>query len=587
MLSPDQIQDAGDAIAALYSDMEARMLDHLVGQLAGVDRLGQRSITELNLLAQSMAPELRRIVEEGREAISDEVYETCERLLSASDRDDARRLGTDLATSPAQLAATAAGMQAVLDRDNLKMVEGAKQAFLKFSVEAVAMTNSGLYTAEQAIHRAVRNLTSEGIGVTEVTYRSPQTGAVTVTNRVDVAVRRHVRTQIAQDSGRMTLERMSRLEVALVEVSSHEGSRPTHQAWEGRVYSLKGEVTIDGVRYRDFHSATGYGHVDGLLGANCRHSFGPYRHGAPRAYEPDPKHPSGLSNDEIYKLSQKQRYMERQIRAAKRNVMGAKRLYEKEPTQYARAELAKAQERLKGRQAAMRTLIRDANAKCRPGTSVLHRNSRREWAGDMPKSATTNVMKHEEPLVRMPKERNVLSVSPTVNTKEYHDAFEAMPLPKAVSESIYKQAGRILGKANGTQKEYLCAVDARTGKVLADNLEMAANDGRTGFTAEQGGKIRSCPNGAVVIHNHPSGTRPSITDVITAASESSIKGSVIVGHDGSVWFVSVDNPSIADLARGLYNRAKQELGSRGAVVALDRLLKENGKHELFTWRRVR
>lgn len=390
MLSPDALQDAGDAVAALYSDMEAKMLDHLVGALISEGRLSQKSMTELNLLAQSMTPDLRRIIDENREAIADEVYETCEKLLSASDRDDAKRLNVNDVTFPRQLAATVVGLQQVLDRDNLKMVEGAKQAFLKASMEAVTMTNSGLYTSEQAIHRAVRNLTTGGISVTEVTYQNPKTGAVTVTNKVDVAVRRHVRTQIAQDSGRMTLERLMGMDVALVEVSSHEGSRPSHAEWQGRCYSLKGEVVIEGKRYPDFYSATGYGSVDGLLGANCRHSFGPYRHGAPRSYQPDPKHPSGLSNDEVYKLTQKQRYHERQVRAAKRDVMGAQRIYEKDASLSNRTNLLQAQQRLKNRQAAMRTFIKDANAKCKPDTTVLHRNPRREWAGDMPKSVKVN-----------------------------------------------------------------------------------------------------------------------------------------------------------------------------------------------------
>lgn len=30
MLSPEQIETAGDAVAAVYNDIEAKMLDHLV-----------------------------------------------------------------------------------------------------------------------------------------------------------------------------------------------------------------------------------------------------------------------------------------------------------------------------------------------------------------------------------------------------------------------------------------------------------------------------------------------------------------------------------------------------------------------------
>lgn len=148
--------------------------------------------------------------------------------------------------------------------------------------------NSGMRTGEEALHRAVLNLERQGIGV--ITYQDSATGRVTVRNKADVAVRRHVHTQIAQDGLRMTEERMERLQVTLVEVSSHPGARPEHAEWQGRCYSLKGAQVIDGTEYPDLREATGYGTVTGLGGANCRHSFGPYRHGAPRMYDPDP-HP--------------------------------------------------------------------------------------------------------------------------------------------------------------------------------------------------------------------------------------------------------------------------------------------------------
>ncbi len=391
MLSPDQIESAGDAVAAIYSDMEAQMLDHLVDVLLDVDRLDQRSITELNLLAQSMTADLTRIVEDNKAYIADEVYETCEMYLKASDKDDIKRLGEGGFIFPQQLAATVTGMQLVLDRQNIKMVEGAKTAFLNASIEAVTKVNSGLYTTEKALHAAVRKLEGDGIPIEYVTYQNPKTGKTTITNHVDVAVRRHIRTQIAQDGARMTLDRLNALDVALVEVSSHEGARPTHQAWEGRCYSLKGDIVIENTRYPDFYSATGYGQVDGLLGANCRHSLGPYRHGAPRAYKPDPKSETGLSNDDIYQLTQKQRHLERKIRDNKRQLRGAQLEYEKNPDKIEnKTNLIKAKDTLAKRQKQMRDFIADSNAKCKKGTTVLHRNPRREWAGDMPKGVKIN-----------------------------------------------------------------------------------------------------------------------------------------------------------------------------------------------------
>ena len=384
MLSPEHIEAAGDAVAAVYNDIEARMLSHLVSSLIYIDRLDQQTITELNLLAQSHTETLRGIIADEAELITAEVRDTAERLIKASDEDDMKRAGGGAPLWPQQVTATVEGVARILARDNLQMVEGAKQAFLSASVEAITRVNSGTMTTERALHSAVRKLEREGIPI--ITYQNSAAGTVTVANKVDVAVRRHIRTQIAQDGARMTLERIERGGIDLVEVSSHEDSRPSHAVWQGQVYSLRGEVEIEGHRYSDFYEATRYGQVDGLLGANCRHSFGPYRHGAPRAYEQNPEHPSGLEGSEVYQLEQEQRFLERRIREAKREVRGAQQLYDAKPEDLGRkSALLKAQATLKERQGAMRDLINDANAKAKPGTTVLTRRPNREWAGDMPK----------------------------------------------------------------------------------------------------------------------------------------------------------------------------------------------------------
>lgn len=385
MLSPDQLESAGDRVAAIYNDIEARMLDHLVSALLDGD-ITQRTLTEINLLAQTHTEQLRAILRAERDNISDAVYETVERLLQASDNDDMARTGSDTEKWPQQVEATVTGVQLILNRDNIQMVEGAKQAFLDASIAAITSVNTGVETTEKALHRAVRNLEGEGIPI--ITYQNAKTGRVTVRNSVDVAVRRHIRTQIAQDGARMTLERIEEDGIQLVEVSSHEDSRPSHAEWQGRVYSLTGAIEIEGYKYPDFYSVTRYGSVDGLMGANCRHSFGPYIHGAPRAYEPNPKHPSGIDGAEIYQMEQKQRYYERQIRRAKRELRGAQLQYDRDKTNVAaKTELLKAQAKLKRRQEAMRKHIEESNAKSKNGSPILHRKSNREWAGDMPKSA--------------------------------------------------------------------------------------------------------------------------------------------------------------------------------------------------------
>lgn len=100
-------------------------------------------------------------------------------------------------------------------------------------------------------------------------------------------------------------------DVDLVIVTTLGDSRPTHVEFQGNIYSMRG-------KHPDYPSidVTGYGDVDGIeTGINCRHRLLPYKEGINYSsqvdYDPAQVHVE-------YQISQQQRYLERQIRAAKR-----------------------------------------------------------------------------------------------------------------------------------------------------------------------------------------------------------------------------------------------------------------------------
>lgn len=394
MLDPEYLDHAGDMVAAVYGEIEADMLAHLCRLLLDqdVEELGQRGLTALNLLAQNQGPYLMGVIESHREEVSEAVSKTVADAVEREARSTAERLGNDewleaaMHDYPRQVRMTAQGIAEILARDNVDMAQGALDLWNRCVAEAVTKVNTGSHTAERAVHQAVRRMMREGIST--VTYRDPATGRQTVTNRIDVAVRRHVRTQLAQDGMRRTLDVCSNAGVRLVEVSSHGGARPSHARWQGRVYSLNGETEVDGVTYKDFYSETGYGKVDGLGGANCRHSFGPWLPGTPRKYDSEPRHPSGLDNDEIYRLTQGQRRRERDIRQTKRELAGAQLIADKDASLANIAEVERLKSKLRGQQEGMRRYIDEANRRGR--SPVLQRSPNREWAGDMPRIRKTD-----------------------------------------------------------------------------------------------------------------------------------------------------------------------------------------------------
>lgn len=111
--------------------------------------------------------------------------------------------------------------------------------------------------------------------------------------------------------------------IQLIEVSSHMGARPLCAPYQGRIFSRDGSkgVTMDGAGGKIYYtplSETSYGQPAGLFGINCGHVQYPFVPGVNfLRYFPYPEE----ENAERYKQFQRQRAMERDIRATKRECM--------------------------------------------------------------------------------------------------------------------------------------------------------------------------------------------------------------------------------------------------------------------------
>ena len=187
---------------------------------------------------------------------------------------------------------------------------------------------SGGVSGQQAIKRAIRDLAASGIKT--VSYAS---GRV---DQLDVAVRRATVTGMNQIAEAVNNENIDRFESPLVEVSAHGGARDTgsgyqnHKAWQGRVYywAQKDKWNRQDLKakYPDFESSTGYGRVDGLEGANCRHSKRIFIDGvSERIYTDsqlekidDPAFEYEGKEYSTYEATQRQRLLERTQRKYKR-----------------------------------------------------------------------------------------------------------------------------------------------------------------------------------------------------------------------------------------------------------------------------
>ena len=171
---------------------------------------------------------------------------------------------------------------------------------------------SGAVDYSTALKKAVKAMTDSGLRT--VDYASGWS------NRVDVAARRALMTGFNQVVAKVNEDNAEQLGTEYFEVSYHRGARPTHQVWQGRVYSKK-----------ELETVCGLGTVTGLCGANCYHSYSPFMKGidTPTYSEEEldrmneeentPKEYNGKEYT-AYEAQQRQRQLETAMRADRQKI---------------------------------------------------------------------------------------------------------------------------------------------------------------------------------------------------------------------------------------------------------------------------
>ena len=291
------------------------LLDEVVRTNGAVIR--GREIADFERLSRLSREEALAIYYKYRPAIDKQTREVLKTALKKTD--DAlvgqfvramgsRRHMTNLATIIA--AQTAQGMNEVLERQNLALAKDQATLWYDVTAEAIARHQAGEPT-RAVMERGVTRLANSGLETIDYISGTKTT--------IDAALRRHIVSQANQARNRLLMQRMDEWEWDLVFVDAHFGARPSHAEWQGKVYSRSGRST----EYPSLVDATGYGTVTGLCGANCYHYMTPYVPGYSQLPDMDyseQERITGMTSDEYYAATQKQRRYERLIRAQKREI---------------------------------------------------------------------------------------------------------------------------------------------------------------------------------------------------------------------------------------------------------------------------
>lgn len=344
MVSPEYLlqiaEGAEDLAELLHQDIMRKVIERIMIRLdrgddyylTAVDKWQLETLQEAGYLMEDIQKEIAQKTP----LMNKEVKEAFEDAgVTAITNDNAIYKAAGLPVlpieqSPALIALLERGYAAALgefENFTRTMANAAHEVYIAECDKAYYKVASGAESWSQAVKEAVETIAKDGV---TVTYPSGHT------DTIETATLRAVRTGIAQATGQITLKHMEEMDWDIILTSAHLGARygdggdnhTNHYWWQGKFYSRTGKDK----RFPNFN-VCGLGDVQGIHGANCRHSIMP-GDGVDNPF----KDYDSEENKQAYDLSQRQRTLERRIRKTKREFLGLDEAY-KAGSEEVKAEL--------------------------------------------------------------------------------------------------------------------------------------------------------------------------------------------------------------------------------------------------------
>ena len=381
---------------------------------------------------------------------------------------------------------------------------------------AWGLVSTGAMDYNTAIRRTVDDLADT---MPYITYPSGHT------DTLEVAARRAVLTGVNQTCAKLQLKRTEEMGCEFVEVTAHEGARPTHAVWQGRVYHRGGAVVQDGERYEDFETATGYGTGPGLCGWNCRHNFYPFYPGISvrnytdeRLAELDARNiPYGGGLYTKYEITQMQRALERKVRRYKRRYLAETA---------AGVDASQSATKLKAARQQLSAFLEETGERLDGARAEVPGFGQREARqADAAASALQSA------------QNNATLKEISLGYKEI-TAQSIQRIQPFACETLDAAGSRAL--ANAHKKLLLEARKVPLGveKARCYGLDMQPLGGYK-ESSEPGTSVKiKVPNvDCIVMHSHPSGLTFSPDDLSAFANHASLKLLTAVGNDGNIFAI--------------------------------------------------
>ena len=345
MLRPDYFYGKTDKLVEMYQDLENWIISDIATRLIKSGELSGTADRELWKL-QQMGLHNTEIVKRISE-MSGKSRNEVRRLLRDSvmtsfsdDKEVLTQISASDIISPLKNNMAILAMNAELIKTSGELDNLTKTTINQTQKDLLNMLN-------EVDYRVASGMQSYSSAVCEVLDRYAESGVMVeypagTKRSLEAAVRCCIVTSMNQTAAQVTNVYIAQNKIEYVLVSAHPGARydkkdPTgissHDHWQGKAYKIIGSEPgfpnlLESTGYTIDHE-TGKGTVVNLLGLhgyNCRHSHGPWRKGMVNKYL-DENGNVNINADEsqkLYDLQQKQRFLEREIRKTKREIMTKK-----------------------------------------------------------------------------------------------------------------------------------------------------------------------------------------------------------------------------------------------------------------------
>jgi len=415
------------------------------------------------------------------------------------------------------------------------MIESAtRRAYLDIIEKTYLATSTGIESYSESIRKSLNELANRGIDTLDYVYEKDGVQSIRHYD-VEGTARREILTGARQLSGYINIELVKETGCEYVKFSEHLDCRPTHFDWQGTI-----------VKASEWETIADYGDVAGIYGINCRHYVEPY-FGDHTGNEE--KRLTQEECNEAYKISQKQRYLERGVRAWKR-----------------RKEMSKASEDI--------DMYKKSNMKVKEWSKRLdeftkENDRRRDYTREYISLDNINESERKGNNKEGKVNWNI------VNSEHYSDKIN-ITRNKKVNDQIYNISQKILSHRDNTLKEDMYLINSKDGNILAYQTNMKT-DLHISYNPQMRKAIEKNSD-IITIHNHPLSMPPSIDD-INSAFEKKYKLGVVIAHDGAIYTYNIKKMKTKivqreyDVAVEKYTKMYYNDSKRGQLEALAQLSK--------------